>query len=131
MYLEEQAETIEEAPRTNHIRPMENPTKFPFGGRPAFITKRQREEEEAGSGEIEQLNDSVETPSPTVIKLDDSLKKPFMPPRKKQCIEVGSIQDPPLRILAEVDLTCKETIDEETSFQINEQNCDSSDSEEE
>jgi len=102
--------------------------RLPFGGRPAFITKRQRSEEEdvSGTGEATDQKESAEEPSPTVTPLDDSLKKPFKPPRKLQKKQ----EDGPMRWLAEVDLKCPEVLPQEES-QIEEKNADSSDSEEE
>jgi len=131
-FLAKEAETMEETPRnlrTNGIWPM--PTeRLPFGGRPAFITKRQRSEEEdvSGTGEMPDPKESAEELSPTVTPLDDSLKKPFKPPRKLQRKQ----EDGPMRWLAEVDLKCPEALPpEEEQTQPQERNAESSDSEEE
>jgi len=129
-FLAKEAEPMEESPRnlrTNGIWPM--PTeRLPFGGRPAFITKRQRSETEdvSGTGAAPEQEESVPPPSPTVILLDDSLKKPFKPPRKLQKKQ----EDGPMRWLAEVDLKCPEVLPPEEE-QKQETNVDSSDSEEE
>jgi hypothetical protein len=85
LFLSSEAERMEDLPtvRPSAIRPL-LPEKFPFGGRPALCTKRQRQEEEQpiGSGEALEIRESVPTPSPPAIELPQSLKQPFKPPRK-------------------------------------------------
>lgn len=75
------------------IRPME---RLPFHARPAFITKRQREEtteESNGSGEASQPEQSAPPASPIVIPPE--LKRPFKRPRKKEDLSKseGSSED--------------------------------------
>lgn len=134
VFLEEQAETMQWQPPTQSIsviQPMPV-DRLPFGARPAFITKRARQEEEDanGTGNLKQEEDSVLEPSPSVTPLDASLTRPFKPPRKKARVDLGEIPETPVRILAEVDLTCPEKMTEEED-QLLENNHDSSDSEEE
>lgn len=113
LFLQQQAELLEPTngeiscprkPSTSNIRPME---VFPFGGRAAFITKRQRfEAEDAnGYGETEE-KPPAEEPSPAV--LPEELKKPFRPPRKKAKTTPAPPTEGEMRWLAEVDLPCKE-----------------------
>lgn len=114
IYLEQAAETVEEAPvrtlQRSAIRPM---VPLPFGGRAASFTKRQRQEEEDADGNgWKEEEEDVAVPTPSV---DPKLLKPFKPPRKmaKTSTEIGTIEDPPMKILAEIDLECTEKLDSE------------------
>lgn len=111
MFLEDAAETIEDVPvrtlQRSAIRPM---VPLPFGGRAALCTKRQQQEEADvdGSGPQAETEDAVAVP---ILSAD--LKKPFKPPRKKAKTEIGTVDDPPMKILAEIDLECTEKLDSE------------------
>lgn len=139
--LEEAAGTITEEPvrkrlTSSGIRPMIPQERLPFGARPAFITKKRRQEEDDadGTGDPSEEGPSVPAPSPTVMK-------PFRPPRKVQKTDIGSAEtvpsvasqdmspssppDPPMRWLAEVDLKCTEVISDDEETQLPEQQEDS------
>lgn len=76
--------------RTPAIHPMPR-ERLPFNARPAFNTKREREESENGSGYLQKQSETVEEPSPSVtIHLAPALLKPFQVPRKRLKVSTES-----------------------------------------
>lgn len=99
-------EKVSSLPREDPIKPM--PVN-PYRGQNAFITKREREEQEDGSGETNIQFGSVELPSPTALPPPSlASRKQYVPPRKRlrreneqkeeglECSEVFVPPTPPL-----------------------------------